>query len=77
MSAPRPRGRQNRRRGDYERDYQVSKSSRGVSLKIVKNYINGCWIDAETGSMLDVENPSTCELNARLRRLLISLRKKK
>jgi hypothetical protein len=49
----------------------------GEYFEDLKNYINGCWIDAETGSMLDVENPSTRELNARLTRLLISLRKKK
>ncbi len=35
-------------------------------MKIVKNYINGCWVEAEGGSLLDVENPSTGEVIARV-----------
>ncbi len=35
-------------------------------MKIVKNYINGQWVEAEGGSLLDVENPSTGEVIARV-----------
>ena len=35
-------------------------------MKILKNYINGQWIDAENNGYLDVENPSTCEILAQV-----------
>jgi len=37
-----------------------------MSLKIVKNYINGQWVDAENSGYLNVENPSTGEILAKL-----------
>jgi len=36
-----------------------------VSLKIVKNYVNGQWREAENTGYLDVENPSTGEILAK------------
>jgi acyl-CoA reductase-like NAD-dependent aldehyde dehydrogenase len=33
-----------------------------VSLKIVKNYVNGQWREAENTGYIDVENPSTGEI---------------
>jgi len=33
-----------------------------MGLKIVKNYINGKWVEAENTGYLDVENPSTGEV---------------
>ena len=30
-----------------------------MALKVVKNYINGQWVEAENSGYLDVENPST------------------
>ena len=35
--------------------------------KIVGNYINGQWVDAKGGRLLDVENPSTGEVLAQVR----------
>ena len=35
-----------------------------MSLKIVRNYVNGQWIEAESRSLLDVKNPSTVEIMA-------------
>ena len=34
--------------------------------KIVRNYINGKWADAENSGLLDVENPSTGEILAQV-----------
>ncbi len=34
--------------------------------RIVRNYINGQWRDAERGGLLDVENPSTGEVLAQV-----------
>jgi len=34
--------------------------------KVVKNYINGKWVDAENSGFLDVENPSTGEILAKV-----------
>jgi len=36
-----------------------------VSIKIVKNYVNGQWREAENTGYLDVENPSTGEILAK------------
>jgi len=36
-----------------------------MSIKIVKNYINGQWREAENSGYLDVENPSTGEILAK------------
>ncbi|MHC4361061.1 MAG: CoA-acylating methylmalonate-semialdehyde dehydrogenase [Planctomycetota bacterium] len=36
-----------------------------MSLKIVKNYVNGQWREAENTGYLDVENPSTGEILAK------------
>jgi malonate-semialdehyde dehydrogenase (acetylating)/methylmalonate-semialdehyde dehydrogenase len=36
-----------------------------VSIKIVKNYVNGLWREAENTGYLDVENPSTGEILAK------------
>jgi malonate-semialdehyde dehydrogenase (acetylating)/methylmalonate-semialdehyde dehydrogenase len=36
-----------------------------VSLKIIKNYVNGQWREAENTGYLDVENPSTGEILAK------------
>ena len=36
-----------------------------MPLKIVKNYINGRWVEAQGASYLDVENPSTGQVIAR------------
>lgn len=36
-----------------------------MSLKIVNNYINGTWAEAENTGCIDVENPSTGEILAR------------
>ena len=36
-----------------------------MSIKIVKNYVNGQWREAESTGYLDVENPSTGEILAR------------
>ncbi len=33
-----------------------------MSLKIVKNYVNGQWREAENTGYIDVENPSTGEI---------------
>ena len=33
-----------------------------MNLKIVKNYVNGQWREAENTGYLDVENPSTGEV---------------
>jgi hypothetical protein len=30
-----------------------------MSIKIVKNYVNGLWREAESTGYLDVENPTT------------------
>ena len=34
--------------------------------KIVKNYINGKWVESKSGNLLDVENPSTGEILAQV-----------
>ena len=34
--------------------------------KILKNYINGQWVEAENDGYLDVDNPSNCEVIARV-----------
>ncbi len=34
--------------------------------KVVRNYINGQWVDAENSGFLDVENPSTGEVLAQV-----------
>ena len=36
-----------------------------MSLKTVRNYINGKWVEAETTNYLDVENPTTGQVIAR------------
>ena len=36
-----------------------------MSIKIVKNYINGQWREAENSGYLDVKNPSTGEILAK------------
>jgi malonate-semialdehyde dehydrogenase (acetylating)/methylmalonate-semialdehyde dehydrogenase len=36
-----------------------------MSIKIVKNYVNGLWREAESTGYLDVENPSTGEILAK------------
>jgi malonate-semialdehyde dehydrogenase (acetylating)/methylmalonate-semialdehyde dehydrogenase len=36
------------------------------NIEVVKNYINGKWVDAECSGLLDVENPSTGELISRV-----------
>ncbi len=36
-----------------------------MSTKILKNYINGKWVEAENSGFLDVENPSTGEIIAK------------
>lgn len=36
-----------------------------MSIKIVKNYVNGQWREAENSGYLDVENPSTGEILAK------------
>ncbi len=36
-----------------------------MSIKIVKNYVNGLWREAENTGYLDVENPSTGEILAK------------
>ena len=28
-------------------------------MELLKNYINGQWVEADSGGVLDVENPST------------------
>ena len=33
-----------------------------MALKIVKNYVNGQWVDAKNSGYLDIENPSTGEV---------------
>ena len=33
-----------------------------MSLKTIKNYINGKWVEAENSGYIDVENPSTGEI---------------
>src|SRR5665648_1268712 len=35
-------------------------------VKVIKNYINGKWIDPENNGYLDVENPATREIIARV-----------
>jgi len=37
-----------------------------MSLTILKNYVNGKWIDPENNGLLDVENPSTGEIIAKV-----------
>ena len=37
-----------------------------MSLRIVKNYINGQWVKAENAGYIDVENPSTGEIIAKV-----------
>jgi malonate-semialdehyde dehydrogenase (acetylating) / methylmalonate-semialdehyde dehydrogenase len=37
-----------------------------MSLKLMKNYINGKWVEAENSGYLDVENPSTGEIIAKV-----------
>ena len=37
-----------------------------MSIKIVKNYVNGQWREAENTGYLDVENPSTGEILAKI-----------
>ena len=36
-----------------------------MSLKTVRNYTNGKWVEAETTDYLDVENPTTGQVIAR------------
>ena len=37
-----------------------------MSLKTVRNYVNGRWVEAESTGQLDVENPSTGEILAKV-----------
>lgn len=37
-----------------------------MSIKVMKNYINGKWVEAENKGYLDVENPSTGEILAKV-----------
>jgi len=37
-----------------------------MNLKVVKNYINGKWVEAENTGFVDVENPSTAEVIAKV-----------
>ncbi|MCE9613814.1 MAG: CoA-acylating methylmalonate-semialdehyde dehydrogenase [Lentisphaerae bacterium] len=37
-----------------------------MSVRMVRNYVNGCWRDAENSGYLDVENPSTGEVIGRV-----------
>ena len=36
-----------------------------MSIKIVKNYVNGLWREGENTGYIDVENPSTGEILAK------------
>ena len=37
-----------------------------MAIRILRNYINGEWVEPENGGYLDVENPSTEEIIARV-----------
>ena len=37
-----------------------------MGQKVVKNYVNGKWVEAENNGFLDVENPSTGQILARV-----------
>ena len=37
-----------------------------TNIKIMKNYINGKWVDPENHGYIDVENPATGEILAKV-----------